>query len=280
MLKYEKDYIDLGERIINEGTWIYNKRCKKNCLTLINHDFVYDVGEGEVPLLTNKTCYPVASVAEILGYLRRYTDAQQFAGIGAKTWFSNANDNKSWLANPNRKGANDIGVVYGAATPEGELQNIYEKLYTGEDDRGLIYQMWKPELFDKGCLRPCAYEHIWSLVGDKLSLNVVQRSGDFVLGVPFNSFSFVFLLKLMAKITGNVPDKVHHRIINNHIYEDQLEIYNTMQRVREPMDISPTLEIQDWVQNLSDVLTGDHARDYFTLDGYKSHGKITYPFSE
>lgn len=278
-LTYETQYLNLCRRLLSEGAWIYNRRTGKKCLTLINHDFVYDVAAGDVPLLTTKQCFTVSAAAEILGYLRKYTNAQDFANIGSPTWFANANKNKAWLNNQNRKGLNDLGQVYGAVTGD-TLEKIYNNLKKGVDDRGEIYQMWVPEKFEEGCLRPCAYEHIWSLVNGKLSLTVTQRSGDVPLGVPFNSFSFVFLLKLMAKITGNVPDKVFHKIVNCHIYEDQIEPLK-VQMERTPLDITPSLEIADWVETLDDVVEVDlHAREYFKLTGYEHLGKITFPFSE
>lgn len=278
MLKYERDYNNLCHRVLNEGYPIKNERTGKVCHTVINHDFVYDIGKGEVPLLTNKQCFTVSAVAEVLGYLRQYTNAQQFADIGSPTWFSNANENKVWLENTNRKGENDMGAVYGAVTGN-TLTKIYNNLRNGVDDRGEIYQMWVPASFDKGCLRPCAYEHIWSLAGDKLSLTVTQRSGDLPLGVPFNSLSFAFLLKLMAKITGNVPDKVYHKIVNVHVYEDQVEALEE-QLSRTPLNISPTLEIPDWITCLEDVIGNDkHAREYFTLTGYDHQGKVSFPFT-
>jgi len=279
LIKFEKDYLDLCRRVLEDGKWVHNERTGKRCLTLINQDFVYDVGMGEVPLLTTKQCFTVSAVAEILGYLRKYTNAQQFADIGSPTWFANANKNKSWLNNPNRKGENDLGLVYGAVTGN-SLEHIYNDLKSGIDNRGEIYQMWKPETFGEGCLRPCCYEHIWSLVNGKLSLTVTQRSGDLPLGVPFNSFSFVLLLKLMAKITGNIPDKVYHKIVNVHIYEDQIEPLQE-QLSRTPLNIEPTLSINGWVEDLDDVVScNTHARDYFTLTGYKHLGKISFPFSE
>ena len=279
MLKYEQDYLNLCHRVLEEGEWVYNERTGKKCLTVINHDFVYDVSKGEVPLLTTKQCFTVSAIAEIIGYLRKYTNAQDFANIGSPTWFSNANKNTSWNNNPHRKGENDLGLVYGAVTGD-TLEKIYNNLSKGIDDRGEIYQMWKPETFEFGCLRPCAFEHIWSLVNGKLSLTVTQRSGDLPLGVPFNSLSFVFLLKLMAKITGNIHDKVYHKIINCHIYEDQIEPLKE-QLSRTPLDIHPELKINGWVQHLEDVTKSNcHAREYFTLTGYEHLGKIVFPFSE
>ena len=278
MLKYEEEYIALCNKVLDEGFPIKNDRTGKVCHTIINHDFVYDVGKGELPLLTTKQVFVQSAIAEVIGYMRQYTNAQEFANIGSPSWFANANENKQWLSNPNRKGENDMGMVYGAVTGD-SLQYIYTDLKAGTDNRGEIYQMWRPEYFDKGCLRPCAYEWIWSLVDGKLSLTVTQRSGDLPLGVPWNSISFCFLLKLMAKITGNKPDKVYHKIVNVHVYEDQVEPLRE-QLSRTPLDIQPVLEIPEWVNDLDDVVSTDkHARYYFTLTGYEHQGKINFPFS-
>lgn len=277
MSSYETQYLALAQKILDEGEWVENKRTGKRCKTVINHDFVYDVGKDEVPILTTKQCFTVSAVAEVLGYWRQYTNAQDFADIGSPTWFANSNS-ESWKKNPNRKGENDIGLCYGAVTGN-ELQKIYNNLKQGIDDRGEIYQMWKPHTFNSACLRPCAYEHVWSLVGNKLSLTVTQRSGDIPLGIPFNSFSFAFLLKLMAKITGNVPDKVYHKVVNCHIYEDQIPSIKE-QLSRTPWDIQPKIKVAEWVTTLEDVIGNHtHAREYFTLEGYKHQGKITFPFS-
>lgn len=170
-----------------------------------------------------------------------------------------------------------VNISYCEVNP---FKEIYCKLKNGVDDRRLIATAWLPHLQQKACLMPCAYEHIWSLLDGKLSLTVTQRSGDLPLGVPWNSVSFYFLLKLMAKITGTVPDKVYHKIVNVHIYEDQIEPLKK-QLSRKPLDITPSLEINDWVHDLQDVIGNNlHAREFFTLTGYEHLGRIDFPFSE
>jgi thymidylate synthase len=275
MLKYEQDYRDLGRKVIEQGRWVYNDRTGTNCKTITNVDLVYDVGAGEVPILTTKQCFPVSSIAELLGYYRRYDNAQQFANIGVRSWFTNANETEAWLNNPNRKGEDDLGIIYGGAVEDGILRDIYDKLCNGIDDRGLIFDMWRPETFDKGCLRPCAFMHIWSLVDGVLDLRVIQRSADLALGVPFNSFSFAWLLKVTAKIAGVSAGKVTHSLVNVHLYENHIETFEELLE-REPLDISPEIIIPDWVETFDDLLEERHARDYLTLTGYKDLGKMSF----
>ena len=83
----------------------------------------------------------------------------------------------------------------------------------------------------------------------------------------------------MAKITGNEPDKVYHKLVNVHVYNDQVSQLEE-QLSRTPLDIAPELEIADWVTCLEDVVGNNkHAREYFKLTGYEHQGKISFPFS-
>lgn len=86
---------------------VNNERTGKGCLTVINADFEYDASQGKFPLITTRKSFWRAAVAEMLGYLRGYSNAEQFAAIGCNTWFANANETKAWLENPYRKGEND-----------------------------------------------------------------------------------------------------------------------------------------------------------------------------
>ena len=70
-----KQYLDLCQRIIDDGVWIENERTGKRCLTVIDADLTYDVGAGEFPLVTTRKSYYKSAIAEIIGYLRGYDNA-------------------------------------------------------------------------------------------------------------------------------------------------------------------------------------------------------------
>ncbi len=284
MIEYEKDYLSLCKRILEEGEWVYNERTGKRCKTIINHDFVYDVGKKEVPLLTTKQVFVTSAIAEIIGYIRGYTNAEDFAKVGSPSWRANANKTKAWLDNPNRKGEGDCGEIYGYVARNWHgldlIDKVYQNLSKGIDDRREIVTFFDPSKFDKACLRPCAFQWHFSLLNGKLSLNVYQASCDVPLGLPWNSVSFYWLLETMARITGNKPDKVYHKLINVHVYEDQIEPLEE-QLSRTPLEVLPVLELSEWVGCMEDLLYEDiHAREYFTLTNYEHLGKISFPFSE
>ncbi len=278
-------YLQLCERIINHGEWVTNPRTGKRCLTVINADLSYDVSLSTFPLVTTRKSYWKSAVAEILGYIRGYRNAEQFRSLGTKTWDLNANANEAWLANPNRRGVDDMGLVYGAigrAFPRplgGDLDllsKIYHDLRNGIDDRAEIYTFYHPGAFDMGCLRPCLYSHHFSLVGDQLFLNSTQRSCDVPLGLNFNMVQVYVFLALMAQITGKKPAMAYHKIVNCHIYEDQLELMK-LQCSRKPFS-SPVMRINPQIKTLEDLETWVSLDD-FEVENYHHHDAIKYPFT-
>jgi len=279
-------YLKLCRRIVDEGVWVENERTGKRCLSVINADLEYNVAANEFPLVTTRKSYWKAAIAELLGYLRGYNSAAQFRAIGCNTWNANANDNEAWLKNPHRKGEDDMGRVYGVQgrnwrNSEGQefdqLRKIYNDLRNGIDDRGEILTFYNPGEFEMGCLRPCMHTHTFSLLGDTLYLTSSQRSCDVPLGQNFNQIQVFTLLALMAQITGHKPGKAYHKIVNAHIYEDQLDLMRDVQLKRKPF-LSPKLHINPEIKTLEDIETWVTLDD-FSVEGYQYHDPIAYPFS-
>jgi len=281
-----KAYLDLCQRIINEGRWVENERTGKRCLTVINADLTYDVENNCFPLLTTRKSFWKAAIAELLGYIRGYDSAADFRALGTKTWDANANENAAWLKNPFRKGPDDMGRVYGVQgrswqKPDGEvidqLRKLVDNLSRGIDDRGEILSFYNPGEFHMGCLRPCMHTHTFSLLGDTLYLTSYQRSCDVPLGLVFNQVQVFAFLKIIAQITGHKPGQAFHKIVNAHIYEDQIALMRDVQLKREPFNL-PQLHINPDIKSLDDLETWVTLED-FEVTGYECHPAIQYPFS-
>lgn len=281
-----KQYLDLCQRIIEQGSWIENERTGKSCLTIINADLNYDVGNNKFPLITTRKSYWKSAIAEILGYIRGYDNAADFRALGTKTWDANANENEQWLNSPFRKGEDDLGRIYGVqgrswAKPDGshldQLNKIVNNLSQGIDDRGEILTFYNPGEFEMGCLRPCMHTHTFSLLDDTLYLTSYQRSCDVPLGLNFNQVQVFFLLKIMAQISGHKAGTAYHKVINAHIYEDQLDLMRDVQLKREPFP-SPQLIINPDIKSLKDLETWV-TMDDFEVTSYQCHEAIKYKFS-
>lgn len=288
-------YITLCKDILDNGVWEYNERTGKRCKVVNTKTLTYDVGAGEFPIDTTRKSFWKAAVAEIIGYLRGYSNAKEFAALGAPTWNANANENEAWLSNPHRKGEGDMGLAYRfreyhvgvpLTLPNGgtkyfeakvdQYKNIIDQLVNGEDDRGLIMTAWAPHFEPYSCLRSCMHTHTFSLHDGKLHLHSLQRSCDVPLGGNFNMIQCYVLLALTAQITGHKPGVATHTIINAHMYEDQVELMKE-QVCRTPYS-APQLVINPDIKTLTDLETWVTMRD-FEVKGYEHHPAISYPFT-
>lgn len=95
-----------------------------------------------------------------------------------------------------------------------------------------------------------------------------------MVGGPFNIASYAFLAHLVAHLTGHVATKFVHIPNDYHIYEDQLA-FMPEQFEREPIAITPRIEISDRVTSIDDLRFDD-----FTITGYgpgSYHPAIKYP---
>lgn len=291
----EEQYLDNLRRIYETGTDLKNERTGQICRTVINIDQTYDASTNKAPLLTSRQIInPHLSIAELLGYIKGVSSAAQFRELGTKSWDANANQNAAWLANPNRTGEDDVGIIYGGVAKNWPIQpakggtlhptrssidlfhKVYNNLKKGVDDRGEIITFWNPGMFHLGALRPCMYEHQFSLLGDDLYLNSTQRSNDWPLGCTANMLQVWLLLRLMAQITGKNPKHAFHRSVNAHIYGNQLDLVPTQleRRVLE----EPTIEINPAIKTLEDLETWVTVKD-FKITYLDYHPPIKYPFS-
>ena len=283
-MSYEKEYLSLCKKILEEGVWVENERTGKRCLSTETTVFTYDVGNEIYPIITTRKCFPKMSLAEPVGYWQGLTSAGDFRKLGTRTWDANANLTKAWLENPLRKGEDDMGKVYGYFGHNfggvNQFKKVYENLRNGIDDRGEIITYWKPDQFHEGCLRPCLHSLQFNLLGDTLSMTATQRSTDVPLGLVANMQQCYIMLYLMARVTGNKAGKVTHILNQPHIYEDQVELMKVQVKRESLLDCcKPTLHVCDSIQVWDDIMA---IKDMscFTLSDYVSHERIDFPFSE
>ena len=278
----EQQYLKLCKDILENGTWIENERTGKRCLSGRTTVFTYDVGNQDYPMVTTREVFPKMSLAEPIGYWQGLTSAADFRKLGTKTWDANANKNKVWLTNPNRKGEDDMGKVYGYFGHNfggvNQFHKVYNNLRNGIDDRGEIITYWKPDQFDEGCLRPCLHSLQFNLVGDTLDMTATQRSTDVPLGLVANMQQCYLMLYLMARITGHKAGIVTHVLNQPHVYEDQVELLK-LQVERTPIGCEPTLHVCGSIQTWEDIMNIKNM-DKFFVTGYESHERIDFPFSE
>lgn len=282
-----KQYTELGRRLINEGVWVTNPRTGVRCKTLINADMEYDVENGIFPLVDTRKVPEagLSAIMELIGYICGFDSAEKFRNLGCSSWDGNANTTEAWLANPNRKGHDDMGRVYGVQGNDwtnqfGEKFNQFKKVISNLtcdiDDRGEIITFWNPGEFKYGCLRPCMHTHQFSILNDKLYLHSFQRSCDLPLGGTWNPIQVYTLLALVSRITGIPASKAYHKMVNIHVYENQYELF-VEQMSRTPSEVQPRLSISSRIETYDDLITA--TKDDFKVTNYVPQPAIKYPFT-
>jgi thymidylate synthase len=306
-INYDLEYNRLAETVINTGFWKYHERTGKKCLTSYGHMLKFDLSDGRFPALTTKKLLMKPMIAELLGFIRAVDNAATFRELGCNFWDANANLSKHWVENPNRKGTDDLGRIYGVQARDwkhspsikrealgyewdetiefkhcDQLQIVVDKLKQNKDDRRLIVSHWNPGELNQMALPPCHLLYQFGLRTDiygtsYLDMCLYQRSADIPLGVPMNIASYALMLQLISKITGHKPGVFTHFIWDAHIYEDQLDLLKE-QITRTPFD-APTLVIDTRIESLEDLETWC-TTDNFKLLNYQHHPHIKFPFSE
>lgn len=282
---FDDEYSRLVNAVVSNGEWKLNTRTGKECLTVTGERAVYDLRYGKFPALTTKQLFFNQMIGELLGFLRGADNAREFRDLGCNFWDANANESADWLANPNRKGKDDLGRIYGVQGRNwinrhgqsfDQLQIIVNKLMDNIDDRRLIMSYWNPGELDEMALPPCHDFYQFHLLGDRLDLTMYQRSNDVPLGTPMNIASSALLLMLIAQITNKKAGKFTHMMGDTHIYEDQLELLKE-QVARKPYP-APHMCINSEIQSLADLDDWVTKGDFFLAD-YKHHPPIRFPFS-
>ncbi|MFK5950070.1 MAG: thymidylate synthase [Methylococcales bacterium] len=283
----EEQYLELMKKVIDEGVWIKNKRTGVRCKTIIGHTIILDTANDAFPMITTRKVGYKFALAEFLGYLKKgESSAARFRELGTKTWDANANENKDWLANPNRKGEDDMGYCYGEVgrkfrnldgTTFDQLKKIVDDLKKGIDDRGEILTFWHPNTSHLACLRPCLHTHTFSILGDTLHLTSSMRSTDVALGLVANIQQVVMFLRLMAQMAGLKSGRVKFDMVNIHLYEQQYSL--ALEHVKRKPFAQPQLKINPDIKTLEDLDDWVSVND-FTVEGYNEfHPPIKYPFT-
>lgn len=106
-----QQYLNLVKEVMEQGVWQDN-RTGIRTLSMPGAMLKFDLQKGFPAVTTKKLAFKTA-IGEMVGFLRGYRSAADFRSVGCKVWDQNANENAQWLANPYRRGHEDMGSVYG-----------------------------------------------------------------------------------------------------------------------------------------------------------------------
>lgn len=252
---YDKIYLDTAKKILEHGCYD-NNRCGIKTYKLPHQIMQFDL-QKEFPILTTKFVAFKTAVKELLWIFQ-----QQSNNIG-KLHEQNVHIWDEWALDDNT-----IGTSYGWVIKKfNQVDKLIDGLKNNPQDRRMVINLWQIPYLDTGALYPCCLMTMWDVSDGKLNCMLVQRSGDWGLGVPFNTTQYAVLTHLFAQVTDLKPGLFTHVINNAHIYENQIEAMKLqMQRKDYP---PPNLILNCDIKNFYDFKIDD-----INLSDYKHHSKI------
>lgn len=259
MSKFDDQYIDLCQRILDHGEKIINYKkiderdgpaasaipdhaaqgsMEARTIRLPHQVLQFDLS-SEFPILTSKKVAFKSAVLELLWiYQAASNDVRWLQDRGVKIWdeweadylgnYMGRNINKLFAESHPEMSREDfghtIGTAYGWIVRHYRLiDNLIETLKKNPGNRRMIMSLWQNEWLPTACLPSCVWNSQWNLIDGRLNLLVTSRSTDVPLGLPFNIVQYAVLCHLLAQCVGAQPGQFTFITNDAHIYENQID---------------------------------------------------------
>lgn len=269
-----KQYLDLVRDILENGKpeegvdkngiVVRPDRTGVGTYSVFGRQLRFNLADG-FPLVTTKKVHLKSIIYELLWFLKGDTNIKYLKDQKVSIWDEWADAN------------GDLGPVYGKQWrswegPRGrvdQIQRAVDTIKSNPSSRRIVVIAFNPADLPDVAPPACHTLFQFYVSGDRLSLQLYQRSADLMLGVPFNIASYSLLLMMVAQVTGLKPHEFVHTFGDVHIYANHIEGAR-LQLEREPRPL-PTMNINPNVKDLFGFSFED-----FKLEGYEPHERIKF----
>ncbi len=300
MSKFDKEYLKLCKKILNEGEEVEN-RTGTNSIKIPAYHFEFNL-EEEFPFLTTKQLFYRQAILEMLWiYQVQSNDVRWLQERDVKIWNEwEIGEDGIWRATqwlPDGKGhlvetkvekdfgkewAHTIGTAYGWIVNKYKLMDkLIDILKNNPKDRRAVISLWQNDYLDTAVLPSCVWSSEWDVTNGHLNAWVHQRSCDVGLGLPFNVTQYSVLLYMLAQVCGLKPGTLNWSIKDAHIYVDHVnQIKEQIRRGDELEDLpAPELWLNPEIKNFYDFDNSKDLKDIKILN-YRHHGKLPLKISQ
>lgn len=299
----EYQYLNLLKDILKNGEWKKSHSTGVGLKSVFGRQIRFDLSQG-FPLLTTKKVFSRGIIHELIWFLSGSSNIKYLVDNKVHIWddwayksyklkMQNAklkmmtiDEFADKIKDDNKfaKKWGDIGPVYGVQWrrwPTGDGREIDQlgwainKMKTFPMKKHYVISAWNAGSIyemaetrdDSMAIAPCHTMFHIIITGDKLSLQLYQRSADMFLGVPFNIASYALLTIMLAQVTGYKPGDFVHTFGDAHIYENHFDqVKEQIKRTPRPF---PTMQIDPSIKNIDDFKF-----EHFKLEGYDPHPPI------
>ncbi|MCP5128227.1 MAG: thymidylate synthase [Pseudomonadales bacterium] len=273
-----KQYLDLLQDILDNGA-SKSDRTGTGTLSVFGRQYRHNLADG-FPLLTTKKLHLKSIINELIWFLNGDTNTRWLKENGVSIW-------DEW-ATPE----GDLGPIYGAQwtawpTRDGgtinQIDYVIDCLRNNPDSRRILFHGWNVEYLPdermspqenvragRMALPPCHLLYQFYVADGVLSSQLLIRSSDSFLGLPYNTASLAVLTMMLAQQCNLEPGEIIICTGDSHIYSNHLQQVRE-QLGREPRRL-PELKILRKPATIYDYRFED-----FALEEYHPHPHIAAP---
>jgi thymidylate synthase len=286
----EQPYLDLVREVLDRGV-VRADRTGVGTRSIFGATMRFDLRNQTLPLFTTKRVHFRGVAEELLWMLRGSTDAKELHDVGVKIW--DANGTREYLDSIglSHYPEQQLGPIYGhqwrhfgaeytgchsdySGQGVDQIADVLHKLKHDPTSRRIVLTAWNPSQLRDMALPPCHMLAQFYVHDGELSCQMVQRSADLGLGVPYNVASYSLLCHLLAHATGLRAREFIHVIGDAHVYLNHVEpLQIQLQRTPRPF---PKIYIERprTTDNFCDIRYRD-----LVLEGYTPHEAISMPMA-
>lgn len=273
-----RQYLDLLQDILDHGQR-KEDRTGTGTYSVFARQFRHDLADG-FPLLTTKKLHFKSIANELIWFLSGDTNTAWLKENGVSIW-------DEWATE-----SGDLGPIYGAQwtawpTRDGnsinQIDYVVNCLRTNPNSRRILFHGWNVEYLPdesmspqdnvragRMALPPCHLLYQFYVAAGRLSAQLLIRSSDSFLGLPYNTASLALLTIMLAQQCDLEPGEIIITTGDSHIYSNHLEQVRT-QLQRAPRAL-PKLELLRHPDSIYDYRFED-----FAIHGYQPHPHIAAP---
>lgn len=273
-----KQYLDLLRDIQQNGV-DKGDRTGTGTRSVFGRQFRHDLAEG-FPLLTTKKLHLKSIINELIWFLNGDTNTQWLNDNGVTIW-------DEWATQEG-----ELGPIYGAQwtawpAPDGSTINqidyVLDCLKNNPDSRRILFHGWNVSYLPdesmspqdnvragRMALPPCHLLYQFYVANGRLSAQLLIRSSDSFLGLPYNIASLAVLVLMLAQQCDLTPGEIIVCTGDSHIYSNH-QTQVELQLEREPRQL-PTLRIKRRPDSIY-----EYCYDDFELLDYNPHPHIAAP---
>lgn len=271
-------YLDLLTDIVNNGTE-KSDRTGTGTRSVFGRQLRFDLRQG-FPLLTTKKLHFKSIANELIWFLNGDTNTRWLNDNGVSIWDEWATESgdlgpiygRQWTAWPTRDGGSINQIDY-----------VVDCLKNKPDSRRILFHGWNVEylpdetaspqenvLAGRMALPPCHLVYQFYVADKMLSAQLLIRSSDSFLGLPYNIASLALLTTMLAQQCSLEPAEIIVATGDSHIYNNHHQQVSR-QLLRRPGPL-PTLRIRRKPDSIYDYRFED-----FALENYAPQPAIPAP---